>query len=242
MSKLKDVMGWFVTIEDAEEDSVPADAASEDIETAAKAARQRAEEGPVGHETGGKKVSDYVDDPYAGSIDEEALAGATPDLANEEKAFDEVYAAAGLEPAGSKGFTIFKVEKLLKSQHLQGLPEKTKASSVLVALEANSVKLNAVIQDAVSRDKALDEYDKMLKRDIKNLETDIEIKNAEIEAEMQEFLKRKKDQIANNNQQLEQARELYATWNLRKQQEEERLFGAVSPFVNENPITRGNDE
>jgi hypothetical protein len=235
-------MGWFVTIEDDEADEVPAEAASEDIDTAAKAARERAEAGPVGHETGGKKVADYVEDPYAGSIDEEALAGATPDLANEEQTFDEVYGAAGLEPANSSRFTIFKVEKLLQSQHLQGLPEKTKASSVLVALEANNVKLNAIIQDAVSRDKALDEYDKMLKRDIKNLESDIEIKNAEIEAEIEDFLQRKKEQIANNNQQLEQARELYATWNLRKQQEEERLFEAVSPFVDQNPITRGNDE
>lgn len=238
MSKLKDALGWFVTIETDEDDVVPAEAASEDIGVAAEAARKRVDEGPVGKETGGKRASDYVNDPYAGSIDEEALSRATPDLTNEEATFDEVYQAAGLPTAGDKSFTIYKVEKILTSEHLAGLGDKAKAASVLVTLEASGMGLDSIIQDAVSRDKALDQYDQMLRRDIKNLRTDVEIKNAEIEAEMQEYLERKRQEIARHNDQVAQAKELYANWSRLKQNEEERLFAAVSPFVDQNPITR----
>lgn len=238
MSKLKDVMGWFVTIEPDEDDEVPEEAASEDIETAAKAARGRAEAGPVGHGAGGKRVADYIEDPYAGTIDEEQLASATPDL-DASAPFDDVYRAAGLTAADDPSFTIFKVERLLNSQHLQGLGDKAKAASVLVALEANSVGLTSIIQDAVARDKALDQYDSMLRRDIKNLETDVEIENASIEVEIEEFLNRKREEMKRNNDKLAEAKELYRRWRSKKEEEEERLFRAVTPFVEQNPITRG---
>lgn len=242
MSKLKGVMNWFVTIEDEAGDTdLPEEAASEDADVAAQAARKRVEAGPVGRTPKGKQVKDYVEDPYAGTIDEDAMASATPDLSDESKTFDEVYAAAGLSAAGDPSFTIYKVEKILRSEHLAGLGDKAKAASVLVTLEASGMGLDAIIQDAVARDKALDQYDQMLRRDIKNLKTDIEIQNASIEAEMQEYLEKKRKEIQSNNRKLDQARELYETWNSRKIQEEDRLFSAVSPFVDQNPITRDQE-
>ncbi len=237
MSKLKNLMELFVVIEDDEDDDIPAEAADEDIEVAAEAARARAESGPVGREPSGRRVADYVDDPYAGSLGDADLSGATPDLQSENP-FEEVYAAAGLPGTVSSHFTIYKVEKLLGSQHLAGLGEKAKAASVLVAMEANNVGLKDVIQDAVARDKALDQYDQMLRRDIKNLKSEVETMNAAIEMEIEQFLERKRVEIARNNEKLAQAEQLYSSWQERKVAEEQRLFAAVSPFTEQNPITR----
>ena len=238
MSKLKNLMGLFVTIEEDEDDEFPEEAASEDIEVAAQAGRLRAERGPVGREPRQKRVADYVEDPYAGIIDEEQLAEATPNLQSDAP-FDDVFRAAGLPPSGDASFTIYKVERLLKSQHLQGLGDKAKAASVLVALEANSIGLTSIIQDAVARDKALDQYDAMLRRGIKDLETEVEIENASIEVEIEEFLTRKREEMSENNAKLDEAKTLYSRWYERKQEEENRLFAAVSPFVEQNPISRG---
>lgn len=239
-SKLKSIMNFFVTVEDAEGDEIPEEAGSEDADVAAQAARQRAEAGPVGQPADGKRVADYVEDPYAGSLDEEMLASNTPDIEG-EATFDPIYAAAGLPVEADAAFTVFKVERLLNSEHLAGLGDRAKAASVLVALEANSIKLNTVIQDAVARDKALDNYDQMLRHDVKSLEASVEENNAAIEKQVEEFLQRKREEVAQNNRGLAEAKELYARWRMKKQAEEERLFAAVTPFVDANPITRGQD-
>lgn len=238
MSKLKSLRNFFFVVDEDEDDVVPAEAASDDIEVAAKAARERMEEGPVGREPSGKTMGNYVDDPYLGEFEDDAFMDATPNLSSPGREFDEVYAAAGLPPADSGGFTIYKVEKILQSQHLADLGDKAKAATVLVTLEASGVGLTAMIQDAVGRDKALDQYDAMLRRDIKNLQTDIEITNVTIEQEIAEYLERKRQEIATNNAKLQQAQELYHTWRIKKEAEEERLYRAVAPFVAENPITQ----
>jgi hypothetical protein len=233
---MKSFMDFFVTIE-GDDDDVPKEAASEDIDTAAAAARQRVEAGPVGRTPKNKRVADYVDDPYAGIVDEEQLSNVTPDLGSDQP-FDEVYKAAGLPASDTSSFTIYKVERLLKSEHLKGLGDRAKAASVLVALEANNIGLDTIIQDAVARDKALDQYDAMLRRDIKNLDVDLQIRNAEIEAQIEDFLTRKRKEIAQNNTKLVEAKTLYQTWAEKKEAEENRLFEAVSPFVDSNPITK----
>lgn len=240
MSKLKSLRNFFFVVEEDEDDQVPEEAASEDIDVAAQAARQRVDEGPVGREPSGKRMRDYVEDPYVGELDDTALAAATPDLSTPGREFDEVYQAAGLLPAEGPGFTIFKVEKILQSEHLAGLSDKAKAASVLVTLEASGVGISTVVEDAVGRDRALDQYDAMLKRDIKNLETDVEITNASIEQEIADYLERKRQEIAANNQKLESARQMYELWRQKKEAEEQRLFDAVSPFVSSdpNPISR----
>ena len=245
MSKLKGLRDFFFVIEEDEEDQVPEQAASDDIEVAAQAARERVDAGPVGREPSGKTLGDYVDDPYVGEFDEDefdtaSFGTATPDLSSDAP-FDDVYRAAGLPGADDPSFTIYKVEKILNSEHLAGLGDKSKAASVLVTLEASGVGLSSVITDAVGRDKALDQYDQMLRRDIKNLETDIEITNAMIETEIEDYLMRKREEIAANNSKLAQAKEIYGLWHQKKLTEENRLFNAISPFVAENPISRGDD-
>lgn len=239
MGTFKRFAELFVTIEEDESDEVPAEAADEDLDVAVPAARERVESGPpVGRPVAERRVREYVEDPDAGHFDEEAFASSPPEPAAGDAPLDAVYRAAGLPTAGDPGFTIFKVEKILHSEHLAGLGDKAKAASVLVTLEASGVGLTAVIQDAVARDNALDQYEAMLRSGIDDFAMNVEIENASIEQEIAEYLEEKRQQVADNNAKLAEAREQYDSWRTKKQQEEERIFNAVAPFVAENPITR----
>lgn len=245
MGKLKNVMEFFVEIEPEESDEVPEEAASDDPDVAAKAAKERAQQGPVGKTPDQpKKVREAASDPYAGSIDEAALSDAVDELDTDDpsQVFDEIYESAGLPPRDSEKFTIHKVEKLLESQHLQGMSDKVKQRSIMVTLESSDKNLDEVIQDAVARDKALDQYDGMLKKDVNDLQKQVEEENARIEQEIEEYLKRKKAQMQENKKKVEQARQMYEKWKGEKQSEEQRLLEAVSVFVDENPITEGMGE
>ncbi len=185
----------------------------------------------------GVRVRDLGLDPYAGELDEAMLAHAPGEMTRHD--FTEIYDAAGLPREEDPGFTVFKVEKMLRSEHLQGLSNRAKAASVMVALEAGGAELQVVIQDAVSRDKALDQYEAMSRREIRELQDSIEFENDLIQSEIEEFLELKRQEIAENNARLNEARETFETWTMRKSEEEQRLFDTVSIFVAENPISQG---
>src|ERR1041385_8454137 len=75
--------------------------------------------------------------------------------------FAQIYEAAEIATP-AHGYTILKVAGMLQSEHLHGLPQEVKRSSILVALEAAGAKIDDVIQDAVRRDRALDSFENVL--------------------------------------------------------------------------------
>jgi hypothetical protein len=152
--------------------------------------------------------------------------------------FTEVYQAAEI-PAPPGGFTVFKVADMLKSDHIRTLPVEIKRSSVLLALDAAGVKLQDVIEDAVRRDKALDAFERVQQRALEKLEADKAGENKKLQQEADRVLNELRAKIQANNDQVAKERERMQGWLLQKQQEEQRIFDAVSPFVTPNPITTG---
>ena len=243
MSGIKNMLNWFVTIETDEKEEVPEEAANPDPEVAAKAALERAEQGPVGKPVNPpRQIKAMNIDTNAGRLPNAGLGelsklfDSDPILASP----DDIYTSHGLTRSDTPGFHIFKVEDLLGSKHLTGLDNRVKRASILVALEANQVTVETVIQDAVARDNALDQHEEMLCEEITELENEITQRNHAIESEIEAFLKGKQLEIAENRQRLEEKQAAFAEWRTIKQREEERLSNAVSGLVNPetNPITR----
>ena len=224
MAKLKKVLNWFVSIEEDGDESASEEEAPE-VEAPAAAAHQ------------GHRVMDLGLDPYAGELDEEAIGSPMAGGAGLAD-FGEIYSLAHLPTEDDDSFTIFKAERLLHSEHIVELSQRAKAASVMVALEANGVRLQDVIQDAVARDKALDQYHSVASRDVQNLANDVEFKNQMLQEEIEQFLNAKQEEIRANKASLENAKMELEAWARRKAEEEERLFEVVSFFVAENPITR----
>jgi hypothetical protein len=126
---------------------------------------------------------------------------------------------------------------MLGSEHLRGLSTEVKRSSILVALEASGAKIEDVIQDAVRRDRALDSYERVLRKSLSDVQVKKADDNRQIEAEMNKMLADFRARIQANNETLAKESERFSTWLIQKQHEEKSIADAVSYFVSENPIT-----
>ena len=150
--------------------------------------------------------------------------------------FDEIYEAAEIQ-VPAHGYSIEKVATMLASEHLRGLSAEVKRSSILVALEASGAKIEEVIQDAVRRDRALDSYERVLRKSLTDVQAKKADENRQIEAEMNKMLADYRARIQANNETLAKESERFSTWLTQKQKEEKNIADAVAYFVTENPIT-----
>ena len=126
---------------------------------------------------------------------------------------------------------------MLQSEHLRGLSNEVKRSSILVALEAPGAKFEDVIQDAVRRDRALDGYERVLQKSLSDVQVRKTEENRQIEAEMNKMLGEYRARIQANNEAIAKETERFSAWRTQKQQEEKTIADTVGYFVSENPIT-----
>ena len=152
--------------------------------------------------------------------------------------FDEIYKAAEITPP-QQGYSILKIADMLQSEHIRSMPADVKRSSVLVALDAASVDIKDVIQDAIRRDRALDTYERVQQRAVEELEGRKNKENAQIQAEIDRYVAEQRAKIQANTDEVTKEKERFFGWRLKKQQEEKKIADAVGYFVSENPITTG---
>jgi len=150
--------------------------------------------------------------------------------------FDEIYAAAQIS-SPTHGFTILKIIDLLQSEHIRNLSRDVKRSSLLLALEAAGVKPQEVVQDAVMRDKALDTYESVQQKALAQLEAKKTQETKELQAEIERRINELQSRIQANNDEVAKEKERFYGWQLKKQQEEQKIGDAVSYFTSEKPVT-----
>ena len=150
--------------------------------------------------------------------------------------FQEIYEAAEIT-VPSHGFTVLKIIDLIQSEHIRNLSRDVKRSSLLLALEAAGVKPQEVVQDAVRRDKALDTYESVQQKALEELEAKKTKENQELQAEMERRINEMQSRIQVNNDEVAKEKERFYGWQLKKQQEEQKIADAVSYFTSEKPIT-----
>ena len=72
--------------------------------------------------------------------------------------FDQIYQGSGVKPP-KLAYGILKVAAMVNSAHLLGMAPDGKRNSLLMALEAAAVEIEDLLQDAVVRQKALNDYE-----------------------------------------------------------------------------------
>ena len=155
--------------------------------------------------------------------------------------FVAVYKAAGIQDP-AHGYTANKVLEILSSPDLANLDSRAKAAALAGFLRMNPtgpVPIGDVVQDAVRRDQALDRFEDFLRTKLKARSEEKEKENARLQAEIDELLRKNREAMEANRRALEDEEARLAQWQLTKKAEERRLFEAVSPFVETNPITTG---
>ena len=203
----------------------------------APAAKRAAAPPPSAHPASRTSISEIIHKVPPPRLDEQSLAGG-----DEIPDFPAIFKASGVkDPA--HGFTAYKVPEILSSADFAALDPKSKAAALSGFLRMNPsgpVPIADVIQDALARDSALDGFEGFLRMKVDARRADRDKENAALQAGIDELTRKNRELIQANLDAIAKEQERFASWQARKRIEEQKLFEAVEPFVEKNPVTVGN--
>jgi len=160
--------------------------------------------------------------------------------AGEEYALEQVYASAGIQPP-AHGFTVYRLIEMLEAEEFRGMDAATRArviAGMLRRLPTGAVEIDDIVRDAAARDRALDAFERFLADRVTRQLQDADEKNRVLQAQIEELTKANTALMEANRAAVEAERVRLERWLVRKRAEEDRLFDAVQPFVEHNPISR----
>jgi hypothetical protein len=155
--------------------------------------------------------------------------------------FPAIFKAAGITDP-PHGYSAYKVLEILSSPEFANLDSRAKAAALSGFLKMNPsgpVPISDVVQDAVRRDQALDKFEDFLRSKLKDRTDQIEKENRDLQAEIDALAMRNREKMDGNRKTLASEEERFARWQVTKRVEERKLFDAVAPFVETNPISTG---
>lgn len=154
---------------------------------------------------------------------------------------DDIYARAGVKPP-AHGFTVDKLIEMMNADEFKGTDRASMAkmiSGMLKLLPGGPVPVEDIVMDATSRDAALDAFERFMANASSKLETQLLEENRALQDEIDRIYQANNEKMAANRTRIQDEKNALEAWRRKKEAEENRLFEAVRPFVNENPITRG---
>lgn len=164
-----------------------------------------------------------------------------PEAQLELPSMEDIYRVAGiLTPR--KGYSINKIVEMLHSEHLRGLSKEMKRASVLMALDAAGITVEEVLQDAKSRQDAIDSYEADQRKQFEAQLARKADENAQIQAEMERVKARYTERLRRNLDGMAREKATFGNWLTLKQQESDSMTEAVElclrPPVAEKPSTQ----
>jgi hypothetical protein len=151
--------------------------------------------------------------------------------------FAAVYEEAKV-PVPFRGYGVDKMAEILESSRLAALPREVRVAAVMASLEAAGVSLPQVLQDAVLRDRALDDFVAAKEREVEALRARNEARSAALRQEIDAFVRERNAEIDSLKKSTDSGISAFAQLRLRKTSEEERLREVLSYFAadDQNPI------
>jgi hypothetical protein len=143
------------------------------------------------------------------------------------ESFEAVYLDAGIKPTG-KNYTILKVAEMVNSRHLSDMTPEAKRNSLMMALEAAGAEIGDLLQDAVTRNRALDEYEEERQEEVRKFETLKAEENNKLHAELEHLTSQYMSKIQANSDMVAQEQDNLRRWQKRKLQESQRITDAAT--------------
>ena len=173
-----------------------------------------------------------------------AAGGAMPDVAtvaglSKFATFDEIYRSSPVKPPRVP-YGILKVAEMVNSPHLAGMSPAAKRGSLLMAFDAAGVQLEDLLQDAMVRQRALNEYEEVQHKRLQEFEAGKANENAAIQAEIDRINSVHTARIQSNLDEIARHEDDFRIWKKRKQQESEVIAEAAAlcaPPENANNIS-----
>jgi hypothetical protein len=140
---------------------------------------------------------------------------------------EEIYQAANLRP--TKGaYNIIKVLEMVNSPHLASLGPEAKRGAVLMALEAAGVLVEDVLQDAMYRQRILNDYEEGQQKKLSEFEAGKHREHSRIEAELERVSAQYQARMTATLDELERERDSFQQWQKRKEQAMRGIADAAS--------------
>jgi hypothetical protein len=167
------------------------------------------------------------------TITERPRTEPTPKADNTKLAsFDEIYRRSNLTSTTAPAeYNILKVAEMATSDQLHGLSSTAKHSALMMALEAAGIAVEDVLQDAMQRQRVLEEYEQEQKRRFQDFETVKLRENERLAVEMESISAQYRTRIAAGVEEIERERAAFREWQERKLREQRRLAEAASLCV-----------
>lgn len=146
--------------------------------------------------------------------------------------FDEIYHKSAFKAATSTAaWDILKLADMVNNEHLHGLSPAAKHSALMMALEAAGVAVEDMLQDAVQRQRVLNEYEDIQRRRLDEFEKTKRRESERLSIEMEAICAQYRMRIASSEQEIERERGLFREWQGRKEMEQRRISEAASACV-----------
>jgi hypothetical protein len=147
-------------------------------------------------------------------------------------AFDKVFEAAGVKPP-PHGWTIGKLEELLKTEQYKSMDRAAAQKAVLGVLQAQKAAVEDLVKDAIARDQALDAFAGFARKkmDVRNEARQSKI--AEIKSQIAEF----QSQCQAMEQESTLDREHWRKWYQGKTAFEKEMAWALSYLMDKQIVT-----
>jgi hypothetical protein len=143
------------------------------------------------------------------------------------ESFDEVYASAGIKTPG-RNYTILKVAEMVNSKHLADMTLEARRSALMMALEAAGAEIGDLLQDAVTRNRALDDYEEERQEEVRQFEAAKAEENNRLHTEMERMTTEYMSRIQANSDRVAQEQDNLRGWQKRKQTESQRITDAAT--------------
>jgi hypothetical protein len=153
--------------------------------------------------------------------------------------FEEVYRGAPVK-SSKAAYTILKVSEMVTNAYLGGMSADAKRNSILMALEAAGVSVDDLLQDAMVRQRALNDYEETLQRRLKEFETRKLEENRQVQNELDRLTAEHIGRIQSNLDELARQQDVFRVWQKDKQQESRHISDAASICVPQNAPSKGD--
>ncbi|HLI85258.1 MAG TPA: hypothetical protein VKV17_15165 [Bryobacteraceae bacterium] len=152
--------------------------------------------------------------------------------------FEQIYQSSAVKPPRIS-YGILKVAAMANSPHLAGMSPEAKRCSLLMALDAAGVEIEDLLQDAVVRQKALNDYEEQQQQKLKDYETAKLEENARIQAELDRVSNQLLSRIQSNLDDVAREQDKFRAWQRAKQQEAQRITEAATFCVPQGAVGSG---
>jgi hypothetical protein len=141
--------------------------------------------------------------------------------------FEQIYSGAPVKPP-KVAYGILKIAEMVNSSHLAGMAPEARRCSLLMALEAAGAEIEDLLQDAVVRQKALNDYEHTQQHRLKEFEAVKLEENSRIQTELERLTGQYLSRIQANLDEVAREQDTFRAWQREKHQESQRITEAAT--------------